>query len=107
LNNRKEIASQDDAQYEMGLCCLRTQFRKIYSSVRREGGKAMLFEIKDKSGKSVGYVMDNGEVKDMKAKHLGKWDSDGDLFNSSGSRINRISRGASHAAEVFFLLGGH
>jgi hypothetical protein len=67
----------------------------------------MLFDIKDKNGKSVGYVMDNGEVKDMKAKHLGQWDSDGDLFNSSGSRVTRISRSASNAGEVFFLLGGH
>jgi hypothetical protein len=86
---------------------LRTQLRKIYPSVWREGGKAMLFEIKDKSGKTVGYVMENGEVKDMKAKHLGKLDSDGDLFNSSGHLLNRISRGTSHAYEVFFLLGGH
>jgi hypothetical protein len=86
---------------------LRTRFRRIYPSVRREGGKVMLFDIKDKSGKPLGYVMDNGEVKDMKAKHLGKWDSDGDLFNSSGHLVTRLSRGASNAGEVFFLLGGH
>jgi hypothetical protein len=65
----------------------------------------MLFVINDKNGHPVGLVEDGGKVKDMKGKHLGQWDSDGDLFNSSGHLVTKLSRSASNASNAFMLLG--
>jgi hypothetical protein len=63
--------------------------------------------VMDKSGYPVGLVEDGGKVKDMKGNRLGQWDSDGDLFNSSGSRVTKLSRSASNAVTAVMLLGGH
>jgi hypothetical protein len=67
----------------------------------------MLFGIKDKSDNPIGTVEDGGEIKDMKGNHLGQWDSDGDLFNSSGNLVTRRSRDVSNASDAFVLVGGH